>query len=344
MSPSYSGHMGDSTRLTGMQKAAVLLVSLDPDTAASVFRYLSEAEIVTVTKAISEMPHVNADIRNAVIDEFQQLVASGNANQKAGPDYARVLLERSIGSDKAQSIMERVHEQEKGSLLSRARRVPPKQLSELIRNEHPQTIAAILAHLQPDQAGAVLSTLSSDKQLEVARRMTRLDGMAPELLHEIEAVLERKLAPLGADESRATGGAEVVAAVLNHVDRTTEKAILAGLEGISPDLAGEIKKHMLLFEDITHLDPKSMQRLARDVDAKVWALALKAADDELTQYVFQNMSQRLMEQVKEEMSYLGLVRLREVEEAQQRIVAVARALEARGEIVIIRGGEEDLYV
>lgn len=331
-------------RLNGRQKAAILLVSLGPDLAASVFRYLSENEIEVLTQSIAAMPHVSPDMRDTVLREFQAMVTAGEQRDPAGPDYALVLLERSLGSDKAASIMERIVEQGKEPPLSVARRVEPAQLSEFIRNEHPQTVAVILAHLRPNQAGAVLSSLPPERQVEVARRLATLDRTAPELLREIEAVLQRHLTPVGTSDSQAVGGIEVVVDVLNRVDRVTEKTILEGLQTDFPELAEEIKKHMLVFEDIVRLDQRSMQRVIRDIDAKEWALALKIASEEVSNHVLQNMSQRLTTLVHEEMNYLGLVRLREVEEAQQRIVAVVRSLEEAGEVVVARGEEDEVYV
>jgi flagellar motor switch protein FliG len=298
----------------------------------------------TLTQAISGMPHVTPDMRDDVLKEFHGMLSKGEHADQAGPDYAMTLLQRSIGSDKALTIMERVAEKGKEPPLSVARRAEPSQLSEFIRNEHPQTVAVILAHLRPNQAGAVLSNLPPERQIEVARRLATLDRTEPELLREIETVLQRHLAPVGASDTQAVGGVEVMVEVLNRVDRVTEKTILDGLEFEYPELADEIKKHMLVFEDIVRLDAKSMQRVIRDVDAKEWALALKIASDDVSTHVFANMSKRLADLVHEEMGYLGLVRLREVEEAQQRIVGVIRGLEEAGEVVVARGEEDEVFV
>lgn len=335
---------GHPNRLSGRQKAAVLFVSLGPDLAASVFRFLTENEMETLTQAIAGMPSVTPDMRDDVVREFYNMISSGERHDPAGPDYAMTLLQRSLGSDKALSIMERVAEKGKEPPLSVARKAEPSQLSEFIRNEHPQTVAVILAHLRPNQAGAVLSTLSPDRQIEVARRLATLDHTEPELLRDIEGVLQRHLAPVGSSDSQVVGGIEVMVDVLNRVDRVTEKTILDGLEMEYPELAEEIKKHMLVFEDLVRLDAKSMQRVIRDVDAKEWALALKIASDDVSTHVFANMSKRLADLVHEEMGYLGLVRLREVEEAQQRIVGVIRALEEAGEVVVARGEEDEVFV
>ncbi|MGI6610603.1 MAG: flagellar motor switch protein FliG [Limnochordia bacterium] len=331
-------------RLSGKQKAAVLLVSLGPDLAAAVFRHLSESEIEVLTQTISVMPPVAPDTRDSVLKEFHSMLAGNAFSDPAGPEYAMTLLQRSLGSDKAATIMDRVAERVKEPPLNVARRAEPAQLAEFIRNEHPQTIAVILAHLRPSQAGAVLSSLPPERQVEVAGRLATLDRTTPELLKEIENVLHRHLAPMGTQEMQVAGGVEVVVDVLNRVDRATEKTILDGLRMQYPDLAEEIKKHMLVFEDIVRLDPRSMQRVIRDVDAAEWALALKVASDEVVNHVFANMSKRLADLVREEIGYLGLVRLREVEEAQQRIVGLIRRLEEAGEVIVARSEEDEVFV
>lgn len=335
---------GYARRLTGKEKAGVLMVTLGPDLASSVFRYLGEGEIEVLTQVISAMPHVTPDIRDDVIREFHNRATSGEQRELGGPDYALALLQRSLGTDKAYSIMERVAEQGNEPVLSIARKTEPGQLTEFIRNEHPQTIAVILAHLRPNQAGVVLSALPSDSQVEVARRLATLDRTTPELLREVEGVLQRQLAPMGISEMHAVGGVGAVVDILNRVDRVTEKTILDGLQEEDPGLAEEIRQQMLVFEDLVRLDPRSMQRVVREVDTKDWALALRVASEDVLNHVFQNMSKRLAEQIREEMSYLGLVRLREVEEAQQRIAGIIRDLEESGEVVVARGEEDEIFV
>ena len=331
-------------RLSGKQKAAILMVSLGPDLASSVFRYLSEGEIETLTQTISVMPQVVPDTRDAVLKEFHTMLANSDYGESGGPDFAMTLLQRSFGSDKAAMIMDRVAERVKEPPLNVARRAEPEQLTEFIRNEHPQTIAVVLAHLRPNQAGAVLSGLPPERQIEVARRLATLDRTTPELLTEIENVLQKHLAPMGMHEMQVAGGVEVVVDVLNRVDRSTEQTILNGLDIEYPELAEEIRKHMLVFEDVVRLDPRSMQRVIREIDAKQWALALKIASDDVSTHVFANMSKRLVELVEEEMGYLGLVRLREVEEAQQEIVNIIRQLEEAGEVTVSRSEEDEVFV
>ena len=339
-----SAGSGAPVRLDGPQKAAVLLVSLGPDLASSVFRHLTEEEIEKLTQTISAMPRVMPETRDAVLDEFHAMIAESAYSDPAGPDYALTLLQRSFGSDKAAAIMDRVAAKVKEPPLNVVRRAEPAQLAEFIRNEHPQTIAVILAHLRPGQAGAVLSSPPPERQVEVARRLAILERATPELLDRVEDVLQRHLAPIGTQELQVAGGVEVVVDILNRVDRATEKTILDGLDNEYPDLAEEIRKHMLVFEDLVRLDPRSMQRVIREVDVKQWALALKIASDDVTNHVFANMSQRMVELVQEEIGYLGLVRLSEVEDAQQEIVNLIRHLEEIGEVTVARSEEDEVFV
>src|SRR5690606_5178425 len=211
-------------------------------------------------------------------------------------------------------------------------------------NEHPQTIALIIAHLHPDQAGAILSALPPERQVEVARRLATLDRTSPEVLEEIEQSLERRLASFVRQEYTAVGGIEVAVEVLNRVDRQTERTILDALEEQDPELAEEIKKRMFIFEDIVTLDNRSLRKVIAEVDMALWALALKTASEDVTERIYQNMSKRAAEILREEMEDLGTVRLRAVEEAQQRIVATLRRLEEMGEISIARGGEDEIIV
>lgn len=339
-----SAMSGAVTRLNGKMKAAVLLVALAPDAASGVFRHLTEAEVETLTKVIATLPQVNQDTRDAVLREFHTMVQNSSKHRTAGPAYARALLERSLGVDKADIIMGKVEGQSKQRPFGFANRVEPAQLMEFIRSEHPQTIALILAHLKPNQASAILSGLPAERQVEVAHRLATLDRADPDLLRDIEEVLRHRLLLVDVSETQAIGGVDVAVEILNRVDSTTERAIMDGLEIDNPELAAEIKKRMLVFEDLVYLNEQSIQRVIREVEAKEWALALRTASEEVSNCIFSNMSKRLTELVQEEMEYLGLVRLREVEEVQQRIVGVIRELEEAGEVVVSRIDETEVFV
>lgn len=331
-------------RLSGKVKAAILLVSLAPDAAAAVFKQLTEPEVELLTQTISAMPQVNYETKEAVLREFYSLAKGKARFQVAGPLYARSLLEQSLGPDKAENIMSKMRMKNKEKPFSFVGQVDAGRLTEFIRREHPQTIALILAHLNPSQAGAIMANLQPERQVEVTRRLATLDRADPLLIKEIENVLQRQLFLLGTAEAQVIGGVDVAVNILNRVDSTTEKVILEGLAQVDPALAEEIKERMFVFDDIIYLDTHAMQRVIREVEAKEWALAMRTASEEVTSHIFANMSKRLQELVREEAEYLGLVRLREVEEAQQRIVATIRSLEEAGEIVVSRNEDAEVFV
>ena len=224
-----------------------------------------------------------------------------------------------------------------------ARRIP-SQLLNFIQHEHPQTIALILAYLNAEQAGQILSALPAQLQVEVAKRLATLDRTSPEVLEEVEATLERRLSTFVTQDFTAAGGIDVAVEILNRVDRATEKTIMDSLEEDDPELAEEIKKRMFVFEDITLLSDRDIQMIIREVDSAEWALALKTASEEVAERIFKNMSKRAADMLKEEMDYLGPVRLRDVEDAQQKIVSIIRRLEEAGEIIVVRSGEDEIVV
>lgn len=333
-----------TTRLTGYQKAAVLLIALGPEQAAQVFKHLQESEIERLTLEIANMPHVDPELTEQVLEEFDHMAMARDYIAQGGLEYAREVLEKAVGPQRASALIERLAASLQVRPFDFARKTDPAQLLNFIQNEHPQTISLIIAHLHPDQAGAILSALPPERQVEVARRLATLDRTSPEVLEEIESSLERRLASFVRQEYTAAGGIEVAVEVLNRVDRQTERTILDALEEQDPELAEEIKKRMFIFEDIVTLDNRSLRKVIAEVDMAVWALALKTASEDVSDRIFQNMSKRAAEMLREEIEYLGPVRLRDVEEAQQRIVATIRRLEEVGEIIIARGGEDEIVV
>ncbi len=329
---------------TGKQKAAVLLVSLPPDVAAGVYKHLKEDEIEEVTLEIANLHKVKPDAKEKVFSEFQDLYMAQEYISQGGIDYARELLERAVGSRRAEEIIGRLTVSLQVRPFDFARRSDPAQLLNFIQNEHPQTIALVLAYLHPDQAGVILSALSPARQVEVARRLATMDRTSPDVLQEVERVLEKKLSSFASQEFTVAGGIEATVDILNQTDRGTEKLILESLGEQDPELAEEIKRRMFVFEDVVLLDDRAIQQVIRDVDSKDWALALKTASEEVASRVYKNMSKRASEMLQEDIQYLGPVRLRDVEEAQQRIVNVIRRLEDSGEIIIARGGEDEVVV
>lgn len=330
--------------LTGKQKAAILLISLGPDVSASVYKHLSEEEIEKLTLEISNVRQVDAEKKEMILEEFHQIALAQDYISQGGIAYAKQVLEKALGPEQAMNIINRLTSALQVRPFDFARKADPAQILNFLQNEHPQTIALVLSYLEPAQAGQILSALPQEMQADVARRIALMDRTSPEMINEVEQVLERKLSTTVVQDYTQTGGIEAVVEVLNAVDRATERTILDALEIQDPELAEEIKKRMFVFEDIVTLDNRAIQRIIREVDNADLLLALKVSSDEVKEVVFRNMSSRMAETFKEEMEFMGPVRLRDVEEAQSRIVAVIRRLEEAGEIVVARGGGDDIIV
>ncbi|MGG3999108.1 flagellar motor switch protein FliG [Anoxybacillus kestanbolensis] len=330
--------------LTGKQKAAILLISLGPDVSASVYKHLSEEEIEKLTLEISNVRQVDVEKKETILEEFHQIALAQDYISQGGIAYAKQVLEKALGPEQAMNIINRLTSALQVRPFDFARKADPAQILNFLQNEHPQTIALVLSYLDPAQASQILSALPQEMQADVARRIALMDRTSPEIINEVEQVLERKLSTTVVQDYTQTGGIEAVVEVLNGVDRATERTILDALEIQDPELAEEIKKRMFVFEDIVTLDNRAIQRVIREVDNADLLLALKVSSDEVKEVVFRNMSSRMAETFKEEMEFMGPVRLRDVEEAQSRIVAVIRRLEEAGEIVVARGGGDDIIV
>ncbi|WP_449619378.1 flagellar motor switch protein FliG [Robertmurraya sp. Marseille-Q9965] len=334
----------EQKELTGKQKAAILLISLGPDVSASVYKHLSEEEIEKLTLEISGVKKVDSHSKEEILEEFHNIALAQDYISQGGIGYAKTVLEKALGSDQAAVIINRLTSALQVRPFDFARKADPAQILNFIQNEHPQTIALILSYLDSSQAGQILSELPQEMQADVARRIAVMDSTSPEIINEIEQILERKLSSTVTQDYTQTGGVEAVVEVLNGVDRATERTILDALEIQDPELAEEIKKRMFVFEDIVTLDSRAIQRVIRDCENEDLMLSLKVSSDEVKEIVFNNMSKRMVETMKDEMEYMGPVRLRDVEEAQSRIVAIVRRLEEAGEIVVARGGGDDIIV
>lgn len=330
--------------LSGKQRAAILLISLGPEVSAKVYKHLTEEEIERLTLEIANVRKVDSSLKDEVVNQFHQLVLAQDYITQGGIGYAKSILEKALGENEAMEIINRLTSTLQVRPFDFARKADPTQILNFIQNEHPQTIALILSYLQSEQAGQILSALPQELQADVARRIALMDSTSPEIVNEVETILEQKLSATVTQDYTEAGGIEAVVDVLNSVDRSTERTILDALEIQDPELAEEIKKRMFVFEDIVTLDNRSIQRVIRDVENEDLMLALKVASDEVKEVIFRNMSKRMAETFKEDMEVMGPVRLRDVEEAQQRIVAVIRRLEEAGEIVIARGGGDDIIV
>ncbi|NMA91284.1 MAG: flagellar motor switch protein FliG [Amphibacillus sp.] len=330
--------------LTSRQKAAILLISLGPDVSAQIYKHLTEEEIEKLTLEISSVKKVNSEQIEEVLEQFHQIVLAQDYISQGGIGYARTVLEKAVGSEEAQRIIARLTSSLQVKPFDFARKADPAQILNFIQSEHPQTIALILSYLDNEQAGQILSELPQEVQADVAKRIALMDSTSPEIIYQVEQILEDKLSTTVTQDYTQTGGIQAVVEVLNGVDRSTERTILDALEIQDPELAEEIKKRMFVFEDIVTLDNRAIQRVIREVENDDLRLALKVASEEVQSVIFENMSSRMAETFKEEMEYMGPVRLRDVEEAQQRIVAAIRRLEEVGEIVIARGGGDDIIV
>ncbi|MFS0574229.1 flagellar motor switch protein FliG [Sporosarcina sp. 179-K 3D1 HS] len=330
--------------MTGKQKAALLLISLGPEVSAAVYKHLNEDEIERLTLEISSVKKVESSVKEEIIEEFHNIALAQDYISQGGIGYAKTVLEKALGKDHAQAIINRLTSSLQVRPFDFARRADPGQILNFIQNEHPQTIALILSYLEAEQAGMILSSLPQEVQADIAKRIATMDSTSPEVISEIEAVLERKLSSTVTQDFTETGGVDAVVQVLNGVDRTTEKTILDALEIQDPELAEEIRKRMFVFEDIVTLDNRSIQRIVRDCENEDLILSLKVSSEEVKEVLFRNMSSRMAESFQEEMEIMGPVRLRDVEEAQSRIVGVIRRLEDSGEIIIARGGGDDIIV
>ena len=321
---------------TGVQKAAILLITLGPEKAATIFKHLKEDEIEELTLEIANTRSVSPQTKEEVLE--QQYIAEG------GIGYAKELLEKALGNDKAQGVIAKLTASLQVRPFEFIRKTDPAQLLNFIQDEHPQTIAMILSYLAPAQASQVLGALPPEKQADVAKRIATMDRTSPDVIKEVERVLERKLASLVNQDYTIVGGIDAIVGILNSVDRGTEKHIMESLEIEEPELADEIRKKMFVFEDILLLDDRAIQRVLRDVENADLELALKNTTEEVQNVIYKNLSKRLAAMIKEDMDFMGPVRMKDVEEAQQKIVAVIRKLEDAGEIVISRGGGDDIVV
>ncbi len=330
--------------LTSTQKAAVALVAFGAEVSALVLKGLDEKELEAITVAIANLRDVPPEIEDQIIEECHEIFMARQYISQGGVDYAKSILEKAVGSAKANVIMQRLESSFKSSGFSLLKDIDPKQLSSFLQNEHPQTIALILTQLNPQNAAGVLSELSPELQAEVSLRIAVMEKIAPEILKEIEQTLEGHFEST-AGEMSVSGGAKAIAEVLNLIDQSAEKNILQSLEAEDPDLAAEIKNMMFVFDDLILLDDRSIQRLLKEVETKDVAISLKAANDEVKVKIFANVSERVKVMIEEEMEFMGPTRLSDVEAAQSRIVEIVRRLEEEGQIIISgRGGKEEIIV
>ncbi|NLI88839.1 MAG: flagellar motor switch protein FliG [Epulopiscium sp.] len=330
--------------MTGREKAAMLLITLGPEKAANIFKYLKEEEIEQLTLEIANIRAISPQDKQDVLEEFYEICLAQQYIAEGGIEYAKEILEKALGPENAMDVINRLTVSLQVRPFDFARKTEASQLINFVQNEHPQTIALILSYLKPSQASGILASLSSEKQADVARRIALMDRASPDVIKEVEREFEKKLSSLVTEDYTTVGGIDSIVEIINLVDRGTEKNIMETLDMDDPELAETIKKKMFVFEDILTLDNRSIQRILREVDNHELAIALKGSNEEVKEVIFSNISQRLATMIAEDLEYMGPKRIKEIEEAQQNIVNIIRKLEETGEIIISRGGGDEIVV
>jgi flagellar motor switch protein FliG len=336
---------GPSRQLSGPQKAAIFLLQMGKDRSAKVLQAMRDPEVEELMTEIARLEGVDANTVDDVLDEFRDLAAARRYFTQGGMSFAAEVLEASMGSGRARDVMDRLASSLVELPFEFLRRADPRQILGFLQDEHPQTIALVLAHMHADHAAMVLGGLPEGLQSDVAHRLATMDRTSPEVIAQVESVLERRLSTvLQSSDFSAAGGVQDLVDILNRSDRATERLILESLETKDAELAEEVRSRMFVFEDITTLDDRSVQMVLRELDAKQLAVALKGVRDDVRAKIMRNMSTRASTNLADEIDLLGPVRLKSVEEAQGDIVRVIRALEESGQIVITRGTGGDEYV
>ena len=340
-----SAATGDSATPKGITKAAILLLALEREVSAAVLRKLDQDTVEEITREIAHLDRVDPEMRGRVVEEFYNLALASQYAQSGGIMHAKALLEKVLAPDQAAHILKVIETQVHKQPFSFLAKTDAENLMTFIQDEHPQTIALILSHLTSSKASEILAGLASSKQIEVVTRIAHMDNTNPEVIKEVERGLEMRLSGLVSQTFQKVGGVESVAEMLNLADRGTEKAIMEALEAQDPDLVEEIRRLMFIFEDIMLVNDKGIQAVLKEIESEDLALALKTASEELRDKIFRNMSERAADMIREDIEYMGPVRVSDVEAAQQKIVDVVRRLEDAGELIISgRGGEKEMIV
>ena len=334
--------MSDLKELSATERAAIVITALGTENAAFVYKHLNDDEVEKLTYEVSTLPFMDGSTVQGVLEEFYELCLTQKVITDGGVDYARDVLHKAFGPEAAERLMAKIQQSMQTKAFDFVRKSDYKNLLAIVQNEYPQTIALILSYANAEQASAVLSELPKEKRVDVVERIANMDSASPETIKAIESTLERKFAAVISMDTAAVGGINYVADVLNKVDRSTEKYIFDELSVRNPALVDEIKKKMFVFEDILGLDSMAIQRFIRDCETKDLAVAIKGSNSDVAAALFANMPQRMQESIQQEIEYLHNVRMHDVEEAQQRIVGIIRHLEEEGELVIGKGGEDEI--
>lgn len=332
------------SQLNNKTKAAMVIISLGPERAARLYQYLKDDEVETLTVEVASIQQVDSGKLDAALSEFYELCLAQKYISDGGIGYAKQVLEKAYGSAKAVQLINRITDSLHAHSFEFLKKADPKHLLSFIQYEHPQTIALILLYTTPEQAAAILAELPREKQTDVARRIAMMDRTSPEIVKEVENLLSTKLSNVVNSNFTEIGGVKSIAEILIRADRATEKYILDEFNKMDPELTEEVKRRLFIFEDIVYLDSRGIQRFLREVNTKDLVVALKGANKDVSELIFQNMTKRMQDTIREEIQFLGPVRLSEVEEAQQKIVQTIRRLEEANEIVIGRGGKDDILV
>jgi len=332
-------------RMTNIQKVAALLIVLGPQAATEILKNIPDDDLVEqITLEIANLNKVSPEVLDTILEEFHSIFQASNYLSHGGMDYAKTLLEKAYGSDKAGNILDKLVTILNSTPFQFFNEADPEQLATSFQNENPQLIALVLAYLKPEKSAQVLNNLPFNVQAAVALKIAEMDTTNPEIISEIEKVVESKFSSVVAQDFSKAGGVESLATILNRTDRSTEKKIIEVLEHHSASLAEEVRELMFVFEDIILLDNRAIQRVLREIDTKDLSLALKGSNDDVKDTVFMNMSERAQTMLKDDMEYMGPVRAKDVQESQTKIVSIIRKLEESGEIIIRRGGAEDEYI
>ncbi|MGB2987051.1 MAG: flagellar motor switch protein FliG [Phycisphaerae bacterium] len=335
----------DAPAIKGITKAAILLIALDKDCSAAVLRNMDEEMVEDISREIAQLEAIDAEQRREVIEEFYNLALARQYFKQGGMPYARALLEKALSPEHAHNLMKLIEQDVLKRPFAFLSKTDADNLMTFIQDEHPQTIALILSHVTAGKAAEILAGLPIEKQLEVVARIANMDNTNPEVIKEVERGLEMRLSGVVSQTFQKVGGVEAVAEMLNLSDRSTEKGVLEALESQDPDLVEQIRRLMFVFEDILLVNDKGIQVVLKDIEHEELALALKTASEELREKIFRNMSDRAAQLIKEDMEYMGPVRVSDVEMAQQKIVDVVRRLEDAGELIISgRGAEKEMIV
>jgi flagellar motor switch protein FliG len=331
-------------KITNKTKAAMVIISLGPEKAAKLYHYLKEEEVEQLTVEVASIQSIDSEKIQGAMDEFYQLCLAQNYISEGGIDYARAVLDKAFGPTRAATLISHITDSLHAHSFEFLKKADPKHLLTFIQYEHPQTIALILLYTTSEQAAAILAELPREKQIDVAMRIATMDRTSPEIIKEVENILEKKLSTVSSANLTEIGGVKSIAEILNRVDRSTEKFILDEFNKTNPELSEEVKRRLFVFEDIVYLDSRGIQRFLREVNTKDLVVALKGTNQEVSSLIMGNMTKRMQDTIKEEIEFLGPIRLSEVEEAQQKIVQTIRRLEESNEIVISRGGKDEMVV